>query len=514
MRCDSSVLRFAIKVLKCWLILLAPLFQSNVVAAEDLPEDPTVFMVSSVNCAQYCAGEKIQAGIKGMRGKQILLSNKSVDLETNSCVASRAGDETLMDLSDLIQRWPGFRAMKNADSTRSTIYEYRCGDEQYHVIAIAQRLFIVTNQGLLLTVTRPAAAAILRSVPGPVPPPPGPVPRVSSADDVPMNGLPTQVNQVKVFFGTNRSRTGKQNVEEQFGVDRGELVVGQVVVTIPPAHKAGEIEQPSIWRFELSKDPLKHMVLVEIVSWPLASFRKNLQQAFLNDAEGAALLFIHGYNVSFENAALRTAQMAWDLKLLTAPLMFSWPSRATLKGYAADEEAVNWAVADLKIFVDEILNQSGAKKIHVIAHSMGNRALVQALQSIAPLNGEPRFNEIILAAPDIDADIFKRDIAPAIKSAARRHTIYTSSNDKALKASKKLHAAKRLGDADSTPLAIANFETIDASAVDTDFLGHSYFADEVRLLKDIGLILKDAALPEQRNLKQKGPEGRVYWSIE
>ena len=71
-----------------------------------------------------------------------------------------------------------------------------------------------------------------------------------------------------------------------------------------------------------------------------------------------------------------------------------------------DETNAEWAVPDLKRFLADLGARSGARKIHLIAHSMGNRALTNALRELSTQADADlsAFQEVILAAPDIDAD--------------------------------------------------------------------------------------------------------------
>jgi esterase/lipase superfamily enzyme len=472
-----------------------------------LPSEPSPVTIFQISCAHQCDADTIRQGLIDLNRKEAMVGESSLNIQPRSCPADRSGTEELTSYEKLVARWPGLRMMALPDNAAAKLHVYACGAKDYFLIEFREArstLYLITPEGLLLSLAIPTASAM---------PPPSPSPR-SGLDSAIGGEAEKKFNTVKIFFGTNRARTTSKKLAEQYGTERGELEVGQIEVTVPFSHKEGDIEQPKWLRFEFSKDPEKHMVLANIVSWSLASFRRNLQNAIFNDPDASAFLFIHGFNVSFEDASLRTAQMAWDLKLLTAPLMFSWPSKSNLEGYAADEDNVVWAVRDLRVFLDEIVNQTGARKVHVIAHSMGNRALVQALQQFARLDDKPRFNQVILAAPDIDASVFKRDIAPVIKQSAEQLTIYASSKDKALKASKKVHNNQRVGDATGIPLVIAGIDTVDASAVDTDFLGHSYFGDEISLLKDIGIVFKTGATAEQRKLKKETRGNTLFWSVQ
>ena len=122
------------------------------------------------------------------------------------------------------------------------------------------------------------------------------------------------------------------------------------------------------------------------------------------------------------------------------------------------------------------------------------------------------FQEVILTAPDIDADIFKRDIAPAIARTARRVTLYASSNDEALILSKKLHGYPRAGDSGSSLVVVPGIETIDVSDVDTSLLGHSYYGNNDTVLADMFYLLHESRPASQREWLQPRPwGGSQYW---
>lgn len=144
-------------------------------------------------------------------------------------------------------------------------------------------------------------------------------------------------------------------------------------------------------------------------------------------------MFIHGYNVSFEGAVYRTAQIAYDLGFAGAPVLYSWASNGNLLDYPGDVSNNEWTVAHLAGFLEDLAKAQDAATIHIIAHSMGNRALVQAL---AKLGQALRFRQVILTAPDIDAGVFKQ-LADAVKLHSERVTLYVSSKDAALEASKR-----------------------------------------------------------------------------
>ena len=223
---------------------------------------------------------------------------------------------------------------------------------------------------------------------------------------------PDGVALVRVFYGTDRNRTGTK----RYGRDRDILRYGQCVVSIPRDHRLGELEGPSIWKLQFRPDPEKHVHLMDVSETAYSDYRDQLRARVAESETKQAFVFIHGFNVCFEDAARRTAQMACDLAFDGAPIFFSWPSQGTFRGYLVDETNIEWATPDLALFLRQVSEDSGAETVHLIAHSMGNRALVRALEDIAATNRDSRlrFEEVILTAPDIDADVFARDIAPRL----------------------------------------------------------------------------------------------------
>jgi esterase/lipase superfamily enzyme len=325
-----------------------------------------------------------------------------------------------------------------------------------------------------------------------------------------------QHSTVRVFYGTDRKSTGNQNPKLMFGPGRGGLTYGICDVTLPSTHKIGEMETPSWLRLEVTEDPAKHIILAAVKQQRAADFYRDVQDLFSAAGKKNAFIFVHGYNVSFEDAARRTAQLAYDLRFPGAPVFFSWPSQATYLGYPVDENNVEFARSDLRDFIRDFANTSKADSIYLIAHSMGNRALTGALGEL--YKSEPKvasqIKEVILAAPDIDSDVFKRDIVPALSGNGQSVTLYASSGDWALKASKKWHGYPRAGDSGDQIIVVPQLVTIDASGVETDLFGHGYFADSPSIVTDIGAIIGGINKPDLRTqLKRVDSEAGQHWLL-
>jgi esterase/lipase superfamily enzyme len=321
---------------------------------------------------------------------------------------------------------------------------------------------------------------------------------------------------IHTFFATDRNLTGKKNPDKMFGVGRSKITYGSCDVSIPRDHRMGELESPSIVQLELREDPAKHVMLLKTVIRTKDVFYKNLATEVRQSGKRSAFIFIHGYNVTFEDAARRTAQISYDLGFDGAPVFYSWPSKGKTPAYTVDEQNIEWAQTNLRQFLDDFFTKSDAQNIYLIAHSMGNRALTRAVASL--MHDKPnlrgRLKEVILTAPDIDADVFKRDIAPALTATGRPITLYASSKDLALAASKKVHGYPRAGDSDQGVVIVPGVETIDASYVDTDLLGHSYFAEDRSVLADMFHLIRENQRADQRSgLHRVDDQAGRYWEF-
>jgi esterase/lipase superfamily enzyme len=323
--------------------------------------------------------------------------------------------------------------------------------------------------------------------------------------------------KMPVYFATDRNYNNTKDVYEQFGSKRSKLKYGICEVSIPHDHKIGHIESPSIWRFEFSEDPEKHIVLQSTKLLNKDSFFKKLSTNIKKSSKKSSFLFVHGYNVSFGDAAKRTAQISYDLLFDGEAVFYSWPSQANISAYTKDEANIKWAEANIKNFLEDYITRSEAEEIYLVAHSMGNRGLTRAIVSLFKERPElkEKIKEIILAAPDIDADVFKRDIAPQMVSLVQKPiTLYVSADDVALKASKTLHGYPRAGDSGDGIVLINGIETIDATGIDTSFLSHSYFADTTSIISDIfDLIKTGKRAMSRKRLKLIELRNSIYWKV-
>lgn len=323
---------------------------------------------------------------------------------------------------------------------------------------------------------------------------------------------------IDVFFATNRKETGSTEPQDRFGGERNnELTYGIAEVSIPvQRHKVGSLESPSIWKLEFKPNPRKHIVLQNIDILKKSEFSSLINSQMENSGSEKILLFIHGYNVTFTNAARRTAQIAYDLSFNGVPVLFSWPSAGNVHSYTVDEANVEFSFSKAKEFIHSLITETNATEIYLIAHSMGNRVLTNAVKQLFDDDEKAceTVKEIILTAPDIDADTFKNDIAPKIIGHGNNVTLYVSGKDKALLASKIVHKYPRLGEAIEPIEVMHGIETIDVSVADSDFFDHSYFSDNRLVINDMFYLIQQRHRASKRaGLKEIKAQNGSYWKM-
>jgi esterase/lipase superfamily enzyme len=324
-----------------------------------------------------------------------------------------------------------------------------------------------------------------------------------------------------VWFGTNRAPLDAADHSKGFGNERdpaGTVHYGTCSVEIPHTHQFGSLGTP-FWkrwlRLEFTDDHLKLRKVTPITSE--AEFLTQLREELEAQAEAdqVLLVYLHGFNVSFEEAALRSAQIGFDLKVPGATAFYSWPSKADVKQYPADIARVEASEVQIADFLTAMVRRSGATRVHVIAHSMGNRGFGRAVARLtahAASTTGVRFGQILLAAPDVDVDLF-RQLAAVYPKISERTTMYVSGRDRALGVSSWLQDSDRAG---FTPpvTVVEDIDTVEVTDIDVTLLGHGYYAEAEPVLYDMKELIDGNTPPERRLRISARTEGsKRYWAI-
>lgn len=330
---------------------------------------------------------------------------------------------------------------------------------------------------------------------------------------------------IEFLFATTRQPIISAQQVSFSGDRNSTMTFGAAQVRVPEHHKIGRIELPrpftlfTISLYEEKPDPEKHFIVKGVQVLTLEEWDSIIKRKGASEA----LVFVHGFNTSFEESVYRAAQIAWDLQYQGLVVLFSWASRGAVVDYVYDQQSALYGRDAFLELLDILQSRNGIKRVHVIAHSMGNFLVLEALNKRAGATRMERLGELVMAAPDVDRDNFTL-LVPNIREMVEGLTLYASSADKALLASRRLARAPRAGDVPPMgPVILPGLETIDVTAVGEDILGlnHDMFATVRSLVNDIGLLLASVAprrlphqrLPEIRRVPEWSSEPK-YWRYE
>jgi len=227
-----------------------------------------------------------------------------------------------------------------------------------------------------------------------------------------------------------------------------------------------------------------------------ARFLAELEHAAARTPGREVLLFVHGFDNSFEDAAKTATRVIHGVGFQGAALMYSWPSEGSATGYLADRNNAYWAVHYLKQLLTDILADQWIGRVNVVVHSMGNEVFIRAYSELADEcaragNGDlKKIRNIVLAAPDVDREIFLDQHALKLMSQGARIVLYSSRSDMALAASALVQGGdyQRLG---KNVVCIPGLSVTDVSDVRTDLFGHSWIGDSRAVLTDLRCVLTE-----------------------
>lgn len=298
-------------------------------------------------------------------------------------------------------------------------------------------------------------------------------------------------SQVRLMAATTREPSADKSI--LFSGERGtDLKVDAITVSIPPEanRTVGQVQ----WPTRLPANPLKEFATVKVV--PLVS--KKDDESWLKQnlpKSRRALVFVHGFNNRYEDAVYRFAQIVHDSGADVVPVVFTWPSRASIFDYNYDKESTNYSRDALEDLLRRINAEPSIGEITVMAHSMGTWLAVESLRQMAIRDGRtlPKIRNVILASPDLDVDVFSRQFR-SLGDNPPHFTLFVSQDDRALSVSRRISGnVDRLGqvDANAEPYR-TQFEKAGISVIDLtklksgDSLNHGKFAESPDVVKLIG----------------------------
>jgi len=299
-------------------------------------------------------------------------------------------------------------------------------------------------------------------------------------------------SQVQMMVVTMRSLAS--NKGELFTGERGLTPsFAEMTISIPPesVRTVGEVA----WPKRLPSNPATDFATLRADIVDRDEAEKWLHKAVGKTPDKSVLVFIHGFNNRFEDAVYRFAQIVHDSGTHSVPLLATWPSRGSLLAYGYDRESTNYARNSLETLFQYLGRDPDVKEVSILAHSMGNWLALESLRQMAIRNGKlpAKFKNVMLAAPDVDVDVFRSQIAD-MGQPRPQFTLFVSRDDKALAVSRRVWGnVARLGsiDPESDPykqeLAENKVAVIDLTKIHgEDKLNHSKFAESPEIVQLIG----------------------------
>lgn len=234
-----------------------------------------------------------------------------------------------------------------------------------------------------------------------------------------------------------------------FNTDRaGAMSYARVDISIPPdeSRKIGDIQ----WPASPPGDPHREFVTVSAEYLDRRGFSAALTRVAKTTRRSKAVVFVHGFNNRFDDAAYRLAQIVQDSKAPVIPVLFSWPSRGvvSLSAYEYDRESASQSRQSLEEALDTVALSPGIKDVTIVCHSMGCQLTMEALRSRSMRTGKigAKVRDVLLVAPDLEANIFREQMQQ-VEGDRPRFALFLSQDDHALKISRSIWGgATRLGD--------------------------------------------------------------------
>jgi len=305
------------------------------------------------------------------------------------------------------------------------------------------------------------------------------------------DGLPPQPRYLSMFVVSTRA--GESGASIDTAAPEGARFSLQML-GVPPSHEAGVVERPAFG----SEDQQKHFTVKSRRPLDETAFYAELA-SHISGRIGSnrdVLLYVHGFNTSYDEARFRLAQIAADARFGGVAVLYTWPAAGSLLDYGAAKESATIARDALSKLIHRLSELPDIGRVHILAHSMGAWLAMEAMRENA-ISGSPDLNgklgDVMLAAPDIDLNVFRQQLARLDPSHV---SILVASNDRALSLSRRLAGDRpRLGALDANdPKDRAALEELGVKAYDlspesTGWIGHATFASAPQAVRTIGAQL-------------------------
>jgi esterase/lipase superfamily enzyme len=349
-----------------------------------------------------------------------------------------------------------------------------------------------------------------------------------------------QQGSYRFFFSTNRQREqvpdnaedpeaeqSPQAIEDSFGRTREPGIrFGVFDVGIEPTLGLGMLINPTEW-FQNREIQLNKVELLEE-----DPFLAQLREVVDRSPSRSLLIIVHGFRDAFDSALRKTAFLGHVLDLNVPILVFDWPGNqgSSARGYRRALEQAKSSSADLAALISLIDREIAPGQMSIMANSMGGQVVVDAFRTLHKQRADgagTMVEHVLLTAPDVDYAEFNEEFRQALEALSRHTTVYVSSNDRALLASRLLNRGRRLGQSTLRPgQAGRNLSVVDrdpnedlVSVVDVTPVNrtrnfHNFSLETPEFYDEVYLRLGNPRIPRSRLIYPvEGPDGSIYWVL-
>jgi len=334
----------------------------------------------------------------------------------------------------------------------------------------------------------------------------------------------------RFFYVTNRGPApDSPSLQESFSNQREErLKFGLFETKIEPALGLGMLIDPTEWFQD------KEIQLLDVRALDRAAFIKEVRKLVQVSPYRSLLVVVHGYRERFSSALRKTAFVGHILDIDSPVLLFDWPGNqgSTPGGYRLAREVAEASGAELAATLELVIREIRPARLWLLANSMGAQVVADAFSVLYQkpdlADAETEIEDVVLTAPDVGHDEFRREFKQQINALARNLTVYVSSNDRALVMSRILNWEKRLGESTLSPdqldetVRIAELidpdseliTLVDVTPVNRTRNFHNFSMETPEFFDDLYLRLTNTKTPRNRLLYPKRtPKGDLYWVL-
>jgi len=328
-----------------------------------------------------------------------------------------------------------------------------------------------------------------------------------------------QTRSIEVFVATNRKHSGNESdsgpcTDRTFGTEADPTVsLLKCKLNLPRLRAVGSIEA--------TQDPRgdTHRYL-RVLDGETVSEKTEWLEDLREGSPAGILIFIHGFNVKFEEALLRAGQIAYDLKFQGKVVLLTWPAGPAegffettrlSRTYQANSETARASVEPFTTLLHDL--SSLGIPTYITIHSMGHQVALRALASLPEAERTPWIQELFLNAPDFPVDEFRKVTLGALRKLAKRITLYCSYQDNAMVASELVNKSRRLGACERFDgVDVVNVSEVDAPALGIGGLGHGYYAGRA-VLTDIHQALEGIQARDRLFIREGEPNSPEHFFL-